>query len=261
MFRSLHIAATGMSAQERHLDNISNNIANANTVGFKRQRVDFEDLLYQTLNAPGRPTGDGARDPDGLQMGSGVRAVGNTRVFRQGTIETTDNPLDVAIEGRGFLVVQRPDGTQAFTRAGALQTDETGRITTGDGYPIDPPITVPPDVTSLSIGNDGTVSVTLQGDTNPVELGQITLASFVNPAGLLGVGHNLYEATIASGDPLLGIAGTDGRGTLMQGALEKANVNIVDEMIGLISAQRAYEINSKVVSTADQMLQAASQLR
>ncbi len=261
MFRSLHVAATGMSAQETHLETISNNIANANTVGYKKQRVEFQDLLYQNVRPAGAPTGETTMAPTGLQMGNGVRVAGTARAFEQGAILNTNNPLDVAIEGAGFFAIQQADGTLAYTRSGALQTDGQGRIVTPEGMPLDPPIVIPPEATAVSIGADGTVSAVLSGDTTPIELGKLSLATFVNPAGLRAIGHNLYLPTPASGEPQIGAAGMEGRGTLLQGSLERANVDVVEEMIGLIAAQRAYEINSKVISTADEMLQAATQLR
>lgn len=261
MFRSLNIAATGMAAQETHLEGISNNIANANTVGYKRERVDFQDLLYQTVRAPGAPTGPTTTNPTGLQIGTGVRVVGTARIFSQGTLLNTQNPLDVAIEGDGFFVVQQGDGTPAYTRAGNLQADGEGRLVTSEGLPLDPPLNIPPGATGVSIAANGTVSVTLSGQTAPIDVGQIQTASFVNPSGLRSIGHNLLLATPASGEPQLGEPGQDGRGALLQGSLEQANVDIVAEMIGLISAQRSYEINSKVISTADEMLRAATQMR
>lgn len=250
-----------MAAQETHLEGISNNIANANTTGYKKQRVDFQDLLYQTVRAAGTQTTATATSPTGLQLGSGVRVVGTARIFQQGATLITNNPLDVAIEGDGFFVVQQADGTQAYTRAGGLQKDQNGQIVTPEGLPLEPAITIPPDATSISIGADGSVNVTLSGQTSPTQVGQITIAGFVNPAGLHAIGHNLFTQTAASGDPQIGQPGTDGRGTLLQGALERANVDVVDEMIGLISAQRSYEINSKVITAADDMLRAATQLR
>lgn len=261
MLRTLNIAASGMAAQETNLEAVSNNIANANTVGYKRQRMEFQDLLYQTVRAPGTATGAGQQSPSGLQVGNGVRIVGSTRSFEQGTMQITSNPMDVAIEGRGFLVVQRPDGTLAYTRAGALQTDGDGRIVTPEGAPLDPTLTVPPDSTGIAISADGKVMASVPGEQAPVEIGQITIATFVNPGGLQALGHNLYSATAASGEPQVGAPGSDGRGTLLQGSLEQGNVNVVEEMIGLISAQRAYEINSKVITAADEMLRAASQLK
>jgi flagellar basal-body rod protein FlgG len=261
MFRSLNIAATGMAAQETHLEGISNNIANANTTGYKRQRVEFQDLLYQTVRAAGTATSATTTAPTGLQLGAGVRVVGTARMFEQGTVQITNNPLDVAIEGNGFFVVQQPDGNPAYTRAGALKTDAEGRLVTPEGMPLDPQITIPGDAVSVAIASNGTVSATLKGESAPVELGQIAIATFVNPAGLQAEGHNLFTATAASGEAQVGEPGMDGRGALLGGAIERANVDIVEEMVGLIAAQRAYEINSKVITTADEMLRAATQLR
>jgi flagellar basal-body rod protein FlgG len=261
MFRSLHIASTGMVAQETNLDAIANNIANANTIGYKKQRVDFQDLLYQSVKVAGSPTSETTRNPTGLQLGTGVRVVGTGRLFGQGGILETKNDLDVAIEGAGFFVVQQPDGTPAYTRNGALQVDAQGRIVNSEGLPLDPPISIPPDAQGVSISADGTISVLMAGEAKPVDVGQLQVATFVNPAGLHAVGHNLFKASSASGEPQLGAPGAEGRGALLQGALERANVEIVEEMIGLIGAQRAYEINSKVISTADEMLRAATQLR
>ena len=261
MFRSLHIAATGMAAQETQLESISNNISNGNTVGYKKQRVDFQDLLYQTIRAPGAPTGQTTVSPTGLQLGSGVRVVSTSRVFSQGTVLTTNNPLDIAVEGNGFFVVQQNDGKPAYTRAGSLRTDPQGRIVTPEGLPLDPPVTIPQGATNITIASNGKVSVTLPGETNPADVGQIQTANFINPAGLQSIGHNLMIASAASGDAQVGEPGTDGRGALLQGATEQSNVDIVEEMVGMISAQRAYEINSKVITTADDMLRAATQIR
>lgn len=261
MFRSLHIAATGMAAQETQLEGISNNISNANTVGYKKQRVDFQDLLYQTVRAAGTPTSATTQSPTGLQIGNGVKVVGTSRSFEQGAISNTNNPLDIAIEGNGFFVIQQPDGTPAYTRAGTLQTDAQGRLVTSEGMPLDPPISIPADAINVTIAANGQVSATLKTETAPVDVGQITIANFVNPGGLRAIGHNLMLATAASGEPQVGEAGTEGRGTLLQGSIEKANVDIVEEMVGMIQAQRSYEINSKVITTADEMLRAATQLR
>lgn len=261
MFRSLNIAATGMAAQEMNLEAISHNIANGNTVGFKKERIDFQDLLYQTVRQAGTPTGPTTTSPTGLQIGTGVRVVSTSRLFEQGTVLQTNNQLDIAIEGNGFLVVQMPDGTPAYSRNGALKTDGDGRVVNAEGFPLDPPITIPPDATSVAISSNGMVSVILPGQTTPSEIGQIQLANFVNPAGLEAIGHNLLRPTRGSGEPQLGEPGTDGRGTILQGAVEQSNVDIVEEMIGMISAQRAYEINSKVITTADDMLRAATQMK
>ena len=261
MFRSLHIAATGMQAQESQLDTISNNLANANTVGFKKTRADFQDLFYQNVRFAGTQTSSQTMSPTGLQIGSGVRMVGTSRIDTQGALRQTGNKLDVAVEGNGYFVVQQPDGTQAFTRAGQFKVDAQGRVTTSEGTPVDPPITIPPSATSVTIARDGIVSITLAGQGTPSQVGSIQLANFVNPAGLNPLGHNLFQTTLASGEPQLGTPGSDGRGTILQGSVEQANVEVVDEMIGLIAAQRAYEVNSKVISAADDMLKNATNLR
>jgi flagellar basal-body rod protein FlgG len=261
MFRSLHIAATGMQAQESQLDTISNNLANANTVGFKKVRADFQDLFYQNVRFAGTQTSQTTMSPTGLQIGSGVRMVGTSRIDTQGALKQTGNNLDLAIEGQGFFVIAQPDGTQAYTRSGQFKVDAQGRMTTAEGLPLDPPVTIPPAATSVSIARDGIVSITLAGQATPSQVGSIQMANFVNPAGLNPLGHNLFQSTLASGDPQLGTPGTDGRGTLLQGAVEQANVEVVEEMIGLIAAQRAYEVNSKVISAADDMLKNATNLR
>lgn len=258
MFRSLHIAATGMVAQEANLDTIANNLANANTVGYKRQSAQFEDLLYESVRAPG---GAGGGAPTGIQRGAGARVVATARSFSQGPIQQTGNPLDVAIEGAGFLAVTRAGGEVAYTRAGALRLDGTGRLVTNDGLAIEPAITIPPDATGVTIATDGTVTATAPGERAPTNLGQLQLATFPNPAGLQALGHNLFTATASSGEPSPGNPGSDGRGTLMQGAQEGSNVEVVTEMIDMIRTQRAYEINSKVISAADDMLRNATQVR
>jgi len=256
MFRSLHVAATGMTAQETKLDTIANNLANANTAGYKKQEAEFEDLLYQNIRAA---TVNVA--PSGAQVGSGARVVTTSRSFAQGALQQTGNPLDVAIEGNGFLAVQRREGEIAYTRAGTLKIDALGKLTTSDGLPVEPPITIPADATAVTIGPDGVVTATTPGQRQPAQLGQLQLASFPNPNGLEAVGHNLFSATAASGEPTSGIPGTDGRGTILQGSLEGSNVEVVDEMIALVRTQRAYEINSKVVTAADEMLRNATQVR
>jgi flagellar basal-body rod protein FlgG len=261
MFRALSIAATGMAAQQTNLESISNNVANANTVGYKKQRTDFQDLLYQTVREPGTPTGPTTQLPTGLQVGTGVRVVGISRVFKEGTLVNSGNPLDIAIEGSGFFSIQQADGTPAYTRAGNLQMDSEGRIVTPEGMPLDPQIIIPSDSVGVSIGATGIVTVTTQSQPDAVEVGQIQLATFTNPAGLRAMGHNLYQATQASGEAIVGEPASDGRGALLQGSLEQANVDIVEEMVGMISAQRGYEINSKVITTADDMLRAVTQLR
>ncbi|MFO0592821.1 MAG: flagellar basal-body rod protein FlgG [Polyangiaceae bacterium] len=257
MFRSLQIAATGMAAQETQLDTIANNLANANTAGYKRQDANFEELMYQTVKAP---VGAGSA-PSGVQLGSGTHVVATPHSFAQGSIEQTGNQLDVAIEGNGFIPVQRPNGQMAYTRTGSLKTDATGKLVTTGGLPIEPPISIPSDATSVVIGADGIVSATRQGQQAPTQLGQIQLVTFTNQEGLSSLGHNLFEATASSGDPTSGVPGTEGRGTILQGAVESSNVQVVTEMIGLIRAQRAYDINSKVISAVDEMIRNATQQR
>ncbi len=260
MLRALNIAATGMEAQTTRIDNISNNLANVNTTGYKKSRADFEDLLYQTLKAPGAAAGEGAQAPVGLQVGYGVRAASSSKLFSQGDFQQTGNPLDIAIEGEGFIQVVRPGGDVAFTRAGNLKTDGEGRLVTSSGFAIDPEIVIPPDATSVSIGADGRVSVTQGQSAEAIEIGQIQLAGFTNPAGLSSVGHNLYAPTATSGDPIVGNPGENGLGTVIQGFLEGSNVKVVEEMIDLIVAQRSYETNSKVIQAADEMLRTTAQV-
>lgn len=260
MFRSLNVAASGMVAQETKLDTIANNLANANTAGFKRQDTEFEDLLYQNVRAA-TPNASGGASPSGTQVGSGVRVVATSRSFAQGSIQQTNNPLDIAIEGNGFIGVQRTSGDIAYSRAGNLKVDAQGRLCTNDGLAVEPPITVPTDAIAVTIASDGTVSAQSAGQRAPTQLGQLQVITFPNPNGLNALGHNLYTATAASGEPTSGTPGTDGRGTILQGALESSNVEMVNEMVGLIRTQRAYEINSKVISAADDMLRNATQVR
>ena len=260
MLRALNIAATGMDAQSLKIDNISNNLANVNTTGFKQGRADFEDLLYQNLRAAGAQVGEGAQDPVGLNIGYGVRTSSSSKVFSQGDFKQTDNPLDLAIEGNGFLQIIQPSGEIGYTRAGNLKVDGEGRLVTTAGMALEPEIVIPPDSTSLSIGQDGRVTVTQGNTADTVEVGQLQLANFVNPAGLKPKGHNLYIATPASGAPIVGAPGENGTGNVTQGFLEGSNVKVVEEMIGLIIAQRSYETNSKVIKAADEMLQVTTGL-
>ena len=261
MFRSLNIAATGMAAQESQLDTISNNLANANTVGYRKMRADFQDLAYQTVKGAGSQTGQSTQSPNGLQLGSGVRLVSTSRLEAQGSLKQTGNSLDFAIEGRGYFIVQQPDGQPAYTRAGNFRQDHQGRLVTAEGYPLDPPVVIPADQTSVNIAADGAVTITTKTQAAAQTVGQIQLANFINPSGLSGLGHNLFLATGASGDAQTGAPGTDGRGSLLQGATESANVEVVEEMVAMIGAQRAYELNTKVVSAADEMLRNATQMR
>lgn len=260
MIRALHTAATGMEAQQQRIDVIANNMANVNTTAFKKQRAEFQDLLYQTVRAPGAATVQGVNAPSGLLIGTGVRTAATSRSFVTGDFETTGNPLDVAIQGNGFFQVTLPGGEIGYTRAGNFATDAQGQLTTNDGYALDPAISLPQGYTSVSIGNDGTVSVTMQGESATQEVGQIQLVNFANPAGLQSIGGNFFKATNASGDPQTGVPGQAGLGSLLPQAIEMSNVKVVDEMINLISSQRAYDINSKVIQASDEMLQTTTQV-
>jgi flagellar basal-body rod protein FlgG len=255
MFSSLWIAKTGLDAQQTRMDVVSNNLANTNTTGFKRARAEFEDLNYQNRGQAGAQTTEQTQSPTGFMMGTGVRVVGTQKMFDQGGSQQTDNPLDVRIDGRGFLQVTLPDGTVGYTRDGSLKRDQDGQITTNDGYPLEPSITIPANASAVTIGKDGTVSVTTAASATSQQIGTIQLADFVNPAGLQPRGDNLYLETASSGAPQTGTAGLNGLGTLDQNALEASNVNVVEEMVNMIETQRAYEMNSKAISTADQMLQ------
>lgn len=261
MIRSLFTAATGMQAQQMNVDVISNNLANVNTTGFKRSRADFQDLLYQTVRAPGAPSGDGIQIPTGIQVGLGVKPAAVAKLFTQGDFVNTGNDLDLVIEGDGFFQISLPDGTTAYSRAGAFKLDKDGRIVNSDGYVLEPAITIPSDTIKLTIANDGRVSVIQAGNNTPVEIGTIEISRFVNPAGLLAKGKNLFVNTDASGEAITGIPGTEGRGSLNQGFLEMSNVNVVEELANLIVAQRAYDMNAKSVQASDEMLQTANTLK
>ncbi len=260
MIRSLWIAKTGLDAQQTQLDVISNNLANVGTTGFKRSRAVFEDLMYQNLRQPGSQSSDQTRLPSGLQVGTGVQIVASERIHTQGNPTKTDNSKDVAIIGGGFFQVLMPDGTTAYTRDGSFQSDQNGQLVTASGFPVQPAITLPQNTTSLTIGRDGIVSVTVAGSSATVQIGQMQLATFLNPAGLESKGENLYAETDASGGPNQTVPGQNGGGNLSQGYVEASNVNVVEELVNMIQAQRAYEINSKAVSTSDQMLARLSQL-
>lgn len=261
MIRALWTAGTGMISQQLNIDTISNNLANVNTTGFKKMRVEFQDLLYQTIRTAGSSSSQGIQLPTGLQVGHGSRPVATTKLFTQGDIVQTDNPLDLVIEGDGFFQVQMPDGSNAYTRDGAFKVDSTGRIVTSEGYLLQPEITVPDGTTTINVGSDGTVTAEVPGQSAPQNIGQIELATFINPAGLTNFGKGLYLQSGASGDPVTGTPGTQGIGTLIQGSLEMSNVKVVEEMINMIVAQRAYEVNSKAIQAADEMLQTANNLR
>lgn len=261
MFRSLATAASGMEAQQTKLDVTANNIANVSTNGFKKARAEFADLIYQNLRPAGAPTGNGTTAPSGTEIGLGTRLVTTARELGQGELRRTGNPLDVAIEGRGYLAVTLPGGETAYTRNGALQVNAEGRLVTADGFSIEGDITVPPEAQAVSIAADGTISATVPGSTQPVELGQLQLAMFANPAGLAAQGGTLFRETSASGTAVLGAPGEGGAGAIRQSMLEVSNVNVVEEMIDLITGQRAYEINSRVIRAADEMLGQTAQLR
>ena len=260
--RSLSTGATGMMAQQLNVEVISNNIANMNTTGFKRQRAEFQDLLYQNQRRPGATSSDANTIvPSGIQIGVGVRAAGVYRIHEQGNLTSTGNPYDIAINGKGFFQITLPSGETAYTRAGSFQVNAQGQIVTADGYLLNPNITVPQGALAVSVDNTGIVEARLAGQAQPQQLGQVQLANFVNEAGLEAVGDNLFLETPASGQPQVGNPNTQGIGTLRQGYLETSNVNPVQELTNLITAQRAYDMNSKVITTSDEMLQTTTRLR
>jgi flagellar basal-body rod protein FlgG len=261
MIRALYSAASGMTAQQLNVDNIANNLANANTAGYKMRRAQFADLMYQTLVQPGGAAGQQTVMPVGLQLGLGARAASNEIVFSQGSFSQTDSPLDAVIQGKGFFQVRRPNGELAYTRAGSFQLDKDGNLVTSEGDPLEPQITIPPAAQAILIASDGTITYTLPNQTATQQAGQIQLANFQNPAGLNSMGNNLYSPTDASGDATVGTpGGQEGLGSLLQGYLEQSNVSVVTEFINLIVAQRGYEANSKVVQAADNMLQQVNNL-
>ena len=260
--RSLDIGATGMLAQQMNVDTISNNIANMTTTGFKRQRIDFKDLIYQNLSRPGTQSSDvGTIMPSGLQLGLGVRAGSVYRIHEQGALQITDNPLDLALTGDGFFQIELPDGEIVYSRSGIFQVNQDGEIVTTQGYRIEPNIVVPQDTISIEINESGEVFAQIDGQIALQNLGQIQLPNYVNPAGLAALGDNLFTETEASGAPITGNPGTLNFGSIRQGALENSNVNIVEEITQMITAQRAYEMNSNVITTSDEMLQTVTQLR
>jgi len=259
MLRALNAAATGMAAQQLNIDVVANNMANVNTTGFRKSRAEFQDLLYQTIRAPGGQSGNGAALPSGIQVGLGVRTVATQALHIQGAIKQTGNSLDFSIEGNGFFQITRPNGDIAYTRAGNFKTDADGRLVTNDGFAVEPAITIPPDSTSINVSATGLVSVVQPGSQNAIEVGQMQLANFANPGGLLEMGRSMYQATSASGQAIVMTPGEGGVGTLAQGFLEGSNVEVVNEMIELISSQRAYEVNQRVIQAADEMLSRVSQ--
>jgi len=260
MMSALYVSKTGLAAQDKQLSTISNNLANTSTVGFKRDRAMFEDLIYQIQRQPGAQETQDSQLPSGLQIGTGSRVVATQKQFTQGNLQVTEQPLDLAINGRGFLQVLQSDGSIAYTRNGQLEINGEGQVVTAEGLVLEPAITIPEGTSKISIGKDGTVSAYSPGnEATPQQLGNITLADFVNPTGLQAIGSNLFVQTVASGTPTQGAPGENGMGSLLQGQLEGSNVDIVEEMVNMITTQRAYEMNSKVVSTADQMLQNIAQ--
>ncbi|CAL62046.2 Flagellar basal-body rod protein FlgG (Distal rod protein) [Herminiimonas arsenicoxydans] len=260
MIRSLWISKTGLDAQQTQMDVISNNLANVSTTGFKRSRAVFEDLLYQTIRQPGAASSQQTELPSGLQLGTGVRPVATERIHTQGNLQLTSNAKNLAIEGDGFFQVLMPDGTTAYTRDGSFQTDNQGQMVTSSGFPIQPAITIPENATSITISRDGIVSVTVSGTTAATEIGALQLATFINPAGLMSRGENLYVETTASGTANTNTPGSNGAGLLKQNYVETSNVNVVEELVSMIQTQRAYEINSKAITTSDQMLQRLTQI-
>ncbi len=260
MIRSLWIARTGLDAQQTQLDVIANNLANVSTNGYKRGRAVFEDLLYQTIRQPGAQSSQQTQIPTGLQLGTGARPVAVARIFTQGNVQKTDNSLDIAVQGNGFFQILLPDGTTAYSRDGSFQKDNQGQIVTADGFPLQPAITIPANATSISVGQDGTVTVTQPGSAAATQIGTIQLATFINAGGLQSAGQNLFLETAASGTPTPNTPGTNGAGIVSQGYVETSNVNVAEELVTMIQTQRAYELNSKVVSTSDQMLARLTQL-
>lgn len=260
MIRSLWISKTGLDAQQTNMDVTANNLANVSTNGFKRARAVFEDLLYQTLRQPGAQSSQQTQLPSGLQLGTGVRPVATERIFTQGNLQQTSNPLDVAINGGGFFQVLMPDGTTSYTRDGSFHVDSQGQLVTSSGFHVQPAITIPANALKVTIARDGVVSVTRAGTAAATQVGSLQLANFVNPAGLQSMGENLYVETAASGTASANAPGSNGLGLLSQGYVETSNVNVVEELVNMIQTQRAYEINSKSIQTSDQMLQRLTQM-
>ncbi|MEE8320246.1 MAG: flagellar basal-body rod protein FlgG [Gammaproteobacteria bacterium] len=255
---SLWISKTGLDAQQKQIAVIANNLANVSTIGFKRGRAVFNDLLYQTVRQPGANSSQNTELPSGFMLGTGVRTVATEKIYSQGSVIQTDNPFDVAISGKGFFEILLPDGSTAYTRDGAFQVNANGEVVTASGFLLQPAITVPASVDSMTIANDGTVTVLLTGSPTPTQIGTLQVTDFINPTGLQPIGNNLAKETAASGSPQSGTPGMSGLGTLIQGSLESSNVNVVEELVNMIEAQRAYEMNSKAIATTDQMLQYAN---
>jgi flagellar basal-body rod protein FlgG len=261
MNRVMHTAASGMNAQQLKVDTIANNLANVNTPGYKKTRIEFQDLLYQTVRPAGSVSVGNIQTPTELQVGNGARPVSTSKMFNQGDVVETGNPLDVAIQGDGFFQIIMPDGEIVYTRDGSFKVSSEGRLVTSDGFALEPDVSLPVDTVSIDISRDGLVSAFVSGNADPQEMGQIELARFVNPGGLKNLGHNLFQRTIASGEPVFGTPASEGFGTLEQNYLESSNVEVVQEMVDMIVAQRAYEINSKVITTADDMMGMVNRLK
>ena len=259
MHAALYVSKTGLSAQDKQLTTVANNLANASTIGFKRDTAVFEDLLYQVQRQPGADSTADTQLPTGLQLGTGVRVVATQKQFTEGSLQVTDQALDVAVDGRGFLQILQPSGEIAYTRDGQFHLNRDGQLVNAGGLLLEPNITIPEGANNVTIGTDGVVSASIPGNPTPQNIGNIDLVDFINPAGLQAIGSNLFVQTGSSGDPINGTPGENGMGQLMQGMLENSNVDIVQEMVNMITTQRAYEMNSKVVSTADQMLQFITQ--
>lgn len=260
MIRAMWSAASGMDAQNLNIDVISNNLANVQSTGYKKSRAEFQDLMYQAAQRAGTAVTAQNERPVGLEVGLGVRPAAVQKIFTEGDLQRTDNDLDLAIEGDGFFQVEMPDGEIGYTRAGAFKLDSEGRVVTADGYPVVPEIVIPEDTTQVSVGEDGTVEVFQAGENEPAEVGNLELAMFSNEAGLHSLGSNMFEETVASGDPILEVPGENGMGKISQGFLENSNVSVMEEMINMIASQRAYEANSKSIKTSDEMLQVTNQL-
>lgn len=261
MMQSLYTASTGMQAMQTQIDTTANNIANVNTIGYKKSRAEFADLMYKTMVYAGTSTSDTTKSPTGIEVGLGVRATAINKIFTEGSLKQTDNTLDVAITGKGFLKLQLPDGTEVYTRNGALKIDENGTLVNSDGYTVIPEIVIPDDAVNISIGTDGIISVTQAGQAQAVQVGQLTLTNFINPAGLHALGDNLFVETDSSGQPIEGIPTNEGLGAIRQGFVELSNVQLVVELTDLITGQRAYDANSKVITTSDEMLATTNSLK
>ncbi|RON20344.1 MULTISPECIES: flagellar basal-body rod protein FlgG [Pseudomonas] len=259
MLPALWVAKTGLSAQDTNLTTISNNLANVSTTGFKRDRAEFQDLLYQIKRQPGAQSTQDSELPSGLQVGTGVRIVGTQKNFTAGSLQTTEQPLDLAVDGRGFFQILQPDGTTSYTRDGTFHLDSNGQVVNASGFALEPAIVIPNNAQTFTVGRDGTVSITVPGNPANQVIGNLQTADFINPAGLQAVGNNLFLETAASGAPQVGTPGLNGFGTTLQNTLETSNVSTVEEMVNMITTQRAYEMNSKVISTADQMLSFVTQ--